>query len=96
MEGDPGAILVVEISRETRQEVQEIFYQLIADLQSQGLGYHYPILYGEDTKKVWTLRKAGLGLLTNMPGDAKPVAVIEDTAVDVADLPEYIGSLTKC
>jgi hypothetical protein len=41
-------------------------------------------------KKVWTLRKAGLGLLSNLPGDEKAVPVIEDTAVDVHDLPDYI------
>ncbi len=90
VQGDPGAILVVEIARHTREEVQETALQLRLELESKGLGYHYPLLFGEDTKKVWTLRKAGLGLLTNMPGDAKPVAVIEDTAVDVNDLPDYI------
>ena len=42
----------------------------------------------------WTLRKAGLGLLANIPGDAKAVAVIEDTAVAVEDLPAYIGDFT--
>jgi Fe-S oxidoreductase len=31
-----------------------------------------------------------LGLLSNLPGDAKAVPVIEDTAVDVEDLPDYI------
>jgi FAD/FMN-containing dehydrogenase len=45
--------------------------------------------FGEDTNKVWTLRKE-LGLLSNIPGDAKAVAVIEDTAVDVNDLPGFI------
>src|SRR5690606_9540696 len=54
------------------------------------LGYHFPVIFGEDTSKIWNLRKAGLGLLSNMPGDPKPVPVIEDTAVDVNDLPEYI------
>jgi FAD/FMN-containing dehydrogenase/Fe-S oxidoreductase len=95
VQGDPGAILVVEVARDTRQEVDAVFGRLVADLQSQGLGYHYPVLYGEDIKKVWTLRKAGLGLLTNMPGDAKPVAVIEDTAVDVLDLPAYIRDFNE-
>jgi FAD/FMN-containing dehydrogenase/Fe-S oxidoreductase len=95
VQGDPGAILVVEIGRNTREEVNAVFARLIAELDSLGLGYHYPILFGEDTKKVWTLRKAGLGLLTNMPGDAKPVAVIEDTAVDVLDLPEYIREFNE-
>ncbi|HAS44326.1 MAG TPA: FAD-binding oxidoreductase, partial [Microscillaceae bacterium] len=56
----------------------------------QGLGYHFPVVYGEDTGKVWSLRKAGLGLLSNIVGDAKPAPVIEDTAVTVEDLPAYI------
>jgi hypothetical protein len=31
-----------------------------------------------------------LGVLSNMPGEAKGVACIEDTAVEVTDLPAYI------
>ena len=34
--------------------------------------------------------KAGLGLLGNLPGNDKAVPVIEDTAVDVQDLPDFI------
>jgi Fe-S oxidoreductase len=59
------------------------------------LGYHFPLVLGEDKKKVWNLRKAGLGLLSNVPGDDKPVAVIEDTAVDVEDLPNYINDFDQ-
>ena len=91
VQGDPGAILVVEIAKNTAAEVQEVADVLVADLKAAGLGYHYPLVTGPDTKKVWTLRKAGLGLLSNIPGDAKPVAVIEDTAVDVNDLPDFIA-----
>jgi FAD/FMN-containing dehydrogenase/Fe-S oxidoreductase len=90
VQGEPGAILVVELARQTRDEVVKEAALLQAELQQKGLGYHYPLLFGEDTKKIWTLRKAGLGLLSNMPGDAKPVPVIEDTAVDVQELPDYI------
>ncbi|MDB5263901.1 MAG: FAD-binding protein [Adhaeribacter sp.] len=91
VQGDPGAILVVEIARNTPAEVQETAAALIEELKATGLGYHYPLVTGPETKKVWTLRKAGLGLLSNIPGDAKPVAVIEDTAVDVNDLPDFIA-----
>jgi hypothetical protein len=52
-------------------------------------------LFGEDSKKIWTLRKAGLGLLSNLPGDEKAVPVIEDTAVDVNDLPNYIRDFNE-
>ena len=46
-------------------------------------------------KRLWNLRKAGFGLLANLPGKARAVAVIEDTAVDVNDLPEYIQAFEK-
>jgi FAD/FMN-containing dehydrogenase/Fe-S oxidoreductase len=83
-------ILVVDLSRETRAEVEELATQMEAEMRAAGMGYHFPLLFGDDSKKIWTLRKAGLGLLGNLPGDAKAVAVIEDTTVDVRDLPDYI------
>ena len=95
VQGDPKALLVVELRAENPEELQQKADQLKEELEAQGLGYHYPFITGEDTKRVWTLRKAGLGLLSNMPGDAKPVPVIEDTAVDVQDLPDYIEEFNQ-
>lgn len=92
---DPKAILVVELREDTEKELQRKAKALVEELQAQNLGYHYPLVTGPDTKKVWELRKAGLGLLSNTPGDAKPVPVIEDTAVDVQDLPEYIREFNE-
>ena len=88
--GDPGAILVIEFAKETRDEIRSIAQQVEEEMKAASLGYHFPLLFGNDTKKIWTLRKAGLGLLSNLPGDEKAVPVIEDTAVDVNDLPAYI------
>lgn len=88
-------ILVVDLSRDTRAEVEQAAAGMETEMREAGLGYHYPLLFGEDTKKIWTLRKAGLGLLGNLPGDAKAVAVIEDTAVDVRDLPDYIREFNE-
>jgi FAD/FMN-containing dehydrogenase/Fe-S oxidoreductase len=93
IEGDPQAILVAELTRESESEAARDAEVLIADLKSKGLGYSYPIVSGDNIKKVWNLRKAGLGLLSNVPGDEKPVPVIEDTAVDVRDLPAYIEEM---
>jgi FAD/FMN-containing dehydrogenase/Fe-S oxidoreductase len=90
VQGDPQAVLVVELYGDTIDELYQKRDALIKDLKKDNLGYHFPFVEGDDIKKVWELRKAGLGLLSNMPGDAKPVPVIEDTAVDVNDLPEYI------
>ncbi|MEO1051655.1 MAG: FAD-linked oxidase C-terminal domain-containing protein [Bacteroidota bacterium] len=95
VKGDPKAVLVVEIRGETIDEVERQIKELEEELKTAGLGYHFPVVTGADTKKVWNLRKAGLGLLSNMPGDAKPVPVIEDTAVDVEDLPDYIKDFNE-
>ncbi len=90
IKGTPGAILVVELSRDRIEDAQKTADEMIAAMKKAGYGYHFPKLTGTDTNKVWELRKAGLGLLSNIPGDAKPVPVIEDTAVDVQELPAYI------
>jgi FAD/FMN-containing dehydrogenase/Fe-S oxidoreductase len=90
VQGDPGAILVIEFKKSTRGEISELAQKVETDMRAAGLGYHFPLLFGEDTKRIWDLRKAGLGLLSNLPGDDKAVPVIEDTAVDVEDLPAYI------
>lgn len=95
VQGEPGAILVIEFARETREEIKEEAARCEAEMKAQGLGYHFPLLFGADSKKIWNLRKAGLGLLSNLPGDEKAVPVIEDTAVDVNDLPAYIRDFNE-
>ncbi|MDB6094940.1 MAG: glpC [Verrucomicrobia bacterium] len=91
VQGDPGAILVIEVRRERREEIEAELRELEAELRAAGLGYAFPILWGEDGNRVWDLRRAGQGLLSNVIGDAKPREVVEDTAVAVEDLPAYIG-----
>ena len=95
VQGDPGAILVIEYARDTKEEIEAICKQVETEMRAANLGYHFPLLFGADTKKIWTLRKAGLGLLGNLPGDEKAVPVIEDTAVDVNDLPAYIAEFNE-
>jgi FAD/FMN-containing dehydrogenase len=95
VQGDPGAILVIEFVKETKEEILALTNAVEADMRAAGLGYHFPVLFGADTKKIWALRKAGLGLLSNLPGDEKAVPVIEDTAVDVVDLPNYIRDFNE-
>ena len=95
VQGDPGAILVVELRGNSLPEIEQKAKDMEAEMRAAGLGYHFPVIYGADTKKVWDLRKAGLGLLSNLPGDEKAVAVIEDTAVDVNDLPDFIRDFNE-
>ncbi len=95
VKGDPAAVLVIELRNSTKEEVIARAHECELEMREAGLGYHFPLLFGEDTGRIWSLRKAGLGLLGNMPGDEKAVPVIEDTAVDVNDLPAYIADFNK-
>ncbi|MCF8343937.1 MAG: FAD-binding protein, partial [Bacteroidales bacterium] len=93
LQGDPGAILIVELAKETKEEVVDLAEKMEKEIREKELGFHFPVIFGDDIKKVWNLRKAGLGVLSNMPGDAKPVSVIEDTSVKPELLPGYIGEM---
>ena len=59
VEGDPKAILMVEFFDDTTDGVRQKAEQFVADLKAKNLGYAYPILFDDDTKKPWALRKAG-------------------------------------
>jgi FAD/FMN-containing dehydrogenase/Fe-S oxidoreductase len=93
LQGDPGAILVVEFAGNQKEEILQQAAMMEARMRREGLGYYFPVLFGADIGKVWALRKAGLGLLSNVPGDAKPVAVIEDVAVLPEALPAFMKEL---
>ncbi|RIJ47205.1 FAD-binding oxidoreductase [Maribellus luteus] len=96
VQGDPGAMLMIEFSYENEDELTSTAEKLANELKEAGLGYHYPLITGaENIKRVWALRTAGLGLLSNVPGDRKGVPGIEDTAVHPEYLPEYIADLKK-
>ncbi|CAM1346462.1 FAD-binding and (Fe-S)-binding domain-containing protein [Tenacibaculum crassostreae] len=95
LQGDPEAVLMLEVSADTIEEAEILADKLIQDLKVNNSGYHFPKIYGDDIAKVHELRKAGLGLLGNIVGDMKAVACIEDTAVALEDLPEYIEEFTQ-
>ncbi len=90
IDGHPRTILIIEHVSETKQELDKKVEETINSIKKAGYGYSYPVLYGDDCERAWNLRKAGLGLLANIPGDSKSVSVIEDTAVPVSKLSEYI------
>jgi FAD/FMN-containing dehydrogenase/ferredoxin len=90
VEGDPTALLITELRAETRDELDRQAAALEKDLLESGLIYKCTRVYGADVNKVWNLRKAGLGILGSMKGDAKPMGVIEDTAVAANRMPAYM------
>ena len=93
--GDPNAILMCEVKGESLEAVKKQVDALVADLKTSGLCYATPILINDDIDKANALRSAGLGLLGNIIGDKKAVACIEDTAVVLNDLSDYIEAFTN-
>ena len=97
VQGDPAAILIIELREDTREEIDAIADEMEQALiqNDEHLVYACSRVYGSEISKVWSLRKAGLGLLTGMKGDAKPIGVIEDTAVAPEKLPDYMADFAK-
>jgi FAD/FMN-containing dehydrogenase/Fe-S oxidoreductase len=94
IEGDPEAILMCEMKADTIELAKEKALALTETLEKTGLSYANSLLIGDEIDKANQLRSAGLGLLGNIIGDKKAVACIEDTAVALQDLANYISEFT--
>ncbi|WP_413997951.1 FAD-binding and (Fe-S)-binding domain-containing protein [Flavobacterium sp. W1B] len=95
IQGDPKAVIMLEVASHYSMEDAEIqANDLIADLEKNNFGYALPKIYGADIDKINELRKAGLGLLGSIVGDDKAADSIEDTAVELSDLPNYIAEFS--
>ena len=90
VDGMPAALLIAEFWGDTREEIDKQAAAFEQKIMASGLVYTNTRVYGSDVAKVWDLRKAGLGVLSGMKGDAKPIGVIEDTAVAAERLPAYM------
>ena len=90
IEGDPKAILMLELRSNSQEILNDQVHELLDRLEKSNLSYSLPVLMDEQIDLALELRKAGLGLLGNMIGDRKAVACIEDTAVALPDLANYI------
>ncbi len=91
VEGDPGALLVVEFYGDTDEEVRAKVEELDARLKRQGIGFgHRKVMEAAEQQNVWKIRKDSLGLMMSIPGDKKPIAFVEDPAVPVERLPEFL------
>lgn len=95
IEEDPQAILMLELRDHSESELKTQVDQLLTSIQQETTAYATPVLKGDQVERAINLRKAGLGLLGNMQGDAKAVACVEDTAVAIEDLSDYIADFTE-
>ena len=92
VQGDPAAILIVEYAGEDEAEVRAKVEALEARRRRERFGYATAVaLDPAEQQSIWKLRKAGLGLLFGTHGDAKPLAFVEDTAVDPRHLATFVA-----
>lgn len=96
IEGNPGAILLVEFYDDEKEKVMERTLKMAADLRQQGKCFASPAYpQGKEYDEVLLVRKKGLGLMMGMTGGPKPLAFIEDAAVPLEHLPQYIDQVVK-
>jgi FAD/FMN-containing dehydrogenase/Fe-S oxidoreductase len=96
LQGEPDAIVAVEFYGESAEDVADKVARLEATLRQEKWGYAYTqALTARAQAEVWRVRKAGLGLLMSTRDERKPIAFIEDTAVDPAKLPAFLRRFRK-
>ena len=89
--GDPGAVLLVEFFGQSQDELSRKIGRLEADLDARGLGsYLHRAFEPAEQARIWELRRAALGLTMSQTGDPKAISFVEDTAVAPQHLREYI------
>ncbi|HVL24658.1 MAG TPA: FAD-linked oxidase C-terminal domain-containing protein, partial [Thermomicrobiales bacterium] len=96
--GDPAGVLAVEFYGSSERELRRKCDRLTEHLRTRGISLMTDPQVLLDPKRqadVWSVRKAGLGLLMSVRGDAKPIPVIEDVSVPVQHLPAFVGAVEK-
>lgn len=88
--GDPNAVLLIELYGDTKNELVDQAQQLIDELKSANLSDTFSLIEGSGVQQVWSMRRAALGLLMGIPGNRKAASFIEDSAVPVKHLPQFV------
>ncbi len=90
IQGNPAAVLIVEFYGENQAELCSKLDEMEAALERNKAGYAYVRAFDQaEQTNIWKVRKAGLGLLLGMKGERKPIAFVEDCAVEPSQLPEF-------
>lgn len=96
LDGEPECVLIVEFEGNDLSELRKKAEQLVARLRERKLGYSFPVLEdAEQMRRVWELRRAGLGLLMGLSTESRTPTFVEDTAVRVVDLPAYVSDFQE-
>lgn len=87
LQGNPAALLVVEFAGDDARELAT---------RARALGGDFQIIHSPNEQAmVWATRKAGLGLLDSTPSGARPTSFIEDCAIPVEHLAQFVRELER-
>ncbi|MEZ4570364.1 MAG: FAD-binding oxidoreductase [Thermomicrobiales bacterium] len=94
--GNPEALITVEYYGDSESELRRKLDHLEVHLRANGIDAEVQqILDPKRQADIWSVRKAGLGLLMSVKGDAKPIPCIEDVSVPTEHLAEYVDAIQR-
>ncbi|MDE2730310.1 MAG: FAD-binding protein [Bacteroidota bacterium] len=96
LDGEPDCVLITEYCADTAAEVGGRIDRLQAVLRTRHASATVvPVMEPDRQRNVWTVRKAGLGLLMSLKGNYKPIPFIEDAAVPPEHLADYVAQIDQ-
>ncbi len=97
VQGQPSAILITEFQGDSESEIESKIDGLKRHLSEQGAPSHavVSVVDSKGQNDVWSVRKMGLGFLMSVRGDHKPIPFIEDAAVPVEHLADYVTGVER-
>ncbi|MEW5986779.1 MAG: FAD-linked oxidase C-terminal domain-containing protein [Chloroflexota bacterium] len=94
--GSPNCVLITEFYGESESELKAKVERLEKHLRKNQIRCAVtPAVSPQLQNNVWTVRKVGLGLMMSIKGDHKPIPFIEDAAVPVQHLAEYVTRIER-
>ena len=96
IQGNPEAVLIVELSADSQEDLQNGFGAMLADSEIRRTSSHiYRAEDAQTQQRVWQVRKNALGVMLGVKGDDKPLPFIEDSGIPVEHLGDYISELLQ-
>ncbi len=96
IQGDPAAVLMVEFYGDSPDALLERTSAFEASLRERG--YSGPVSHlrtPDEVGRLWKVRRASLGLIRSERKESKPLEFIEDVAVPVDQLADYVEDVRE-
>ncbi len=94
IEGDPEAVLVIEVRSDVAGEVASGLAAIRNELLTSGAAYAVHATHDpEEVAEIWLMRESALGLMSTVAGPRRPIPYIEDAAVPLEVLPDYVAEV---